>query len=242
MEFDQDEFGARLRALVQGTTVVQLRTMTMDVFAMLGLTKAYFLAPLTRDARVGRNLGNVGFAAAWERQYRERLHKTDPFPSIALRHTGAIIWPGILEHEKIDAAGKRYLEIAARYGMARGIGTACYGPNGRAGFVGASLPRSLPLSEDLMRVRFNVTAQLSFQRYCSLVRVDEEAHRLSNRELDVLQLISQGKSNSVIAELLGISPSSVDVYVRRIFAKLGVADRTSASLKAFSNGLIVTVH
>ena len=63
---------------------------------------------------------------------------------------------------------------------------------------------------------------------------------LSNRELDVMTWMCAGKSNPVIAQLLGISRSSVDVYAMRIFQKLGVSDRTEACLRAFSLGLTVT--
>lgn len=57
------------------------------------------------------------------------------------------------------------------------------------------------------------------------------APRLSKRELEVMRWVSLGKSNSVVAEILGISVGSVDTYMRRIFQKLGVNDRTSAALK-----------
>ena len=76
-------------------------------------------------------------------------------------------------------------------------------------------------------------------RLGTISKRSEDLPALSNRELEVLHWIGRGKSNSVIAELLGISPSSVDVYVRRIFAKFSVADRTSATLKAYAQGLLV---
>jgi DNA-binding CsgD family transcriptional regulator len=56
----------------------------------------------------------------------------------------------------------------------------------------------------------------------------------------VLRWIGEGKSNSVIADILQISRSSVDSYVKRLFAKLGVSDRISASLRGLATGLIVS--
>jgi DNA-binding CsgD family transcriptional regulator len=56
--------------------------------------------------------------------------------------------------------------------------------------------------------------------------------------LDVIRWIGEGKSNAVIAEILGISKNSVDSYVKRIFAKLGVSDRTTAAVRAVALGLI----
>jgi len=61
---------------------------------------------------------------------------------------------------------------------------------------------------------------------------------LSRRELEVIRWIGEGKSNAVIAAILDISKSSVDIYVKRIFAKLRVHDRTTASVRALALGLI----
>lgn len=64
------------------------------------------------------------------------------------------------------------------------------------------------------------------------------ATKLSQRELEILEWVGQGKSNGVIAEILAITPSTVDTYMRRLFAKLGVADRTAAAVRGVAEGLI----
>ncbi len=46
--------------------------------------------------------------------------------------------------------------------------------------------------------------------------------------------VTRGKSNSVIGSILGISASTVDTYMRRIFRKLDVTDRTSAAMRAIA--------
>ena len=50
--------------------------------------------------------------------------------------------------------------------------------------------------------------------------------------------MGEGKSNAMIAEILGITKNSVDSYVKRIFSKLDVSDRTAAAARAVSLGLI----
>ena len=62
--------------------------------------------------------------------------------------------------------------------------------------------------------------------------------KLSKREADVLHWISRGKTRSEIASILAIKPSSVDTYTRRIFKKLDVNDRASATLKGLAAGII----
>jgi DNA-binding NarL/FixJ family response regulator len=61
---------------------------------------------------------------------------------------------------------------------------------------------------------------------------------LSERELDILRLLSQGASNKEIADRLVITVGTVKNHVTSILTKLGVRDRTQAALKARELGLI----
>ena len=235
-----EEFSRRLAAIDACESVLPLRTATMDALAFLGFTAACFIAPLTRDPRVGRSMTNIGLPWAWEKQYRARLHQSDPLPDIALRRLSAFVWPDDLAEEKLSKAQQRFFQTSAQLGVERGVATACFGPEGRSGFLGAILAKDAPRPDQLTLQRFHAVGQTSFQSYCRMVKRMQDIPQLSNREMEVLHWIGRGKSNSVIAEILGISASSVDVYVRRIFAKLGVSDRTTASVKAYSLGLIIT--
>lgn len=61
---------------------------------------------------------------------------------------------------------------------------------------------------------------------------------LSERELEVLQLVSEGLSNKEIAQKLYLSVGTVKVHTRNIYGKLGVSSRTQAVAKAQSFGII----
>ena len=70
------------------------------------------------------------------------------------------------------------------------------------------------------------------------VRTPPAADLLSPRELEVLQLVAAGNTNREAARHLFISEATVKTHLLRVFAKLGVADRTAAVTTAMSRGII----
>ncbi len=69
-------------------------------------------------------------------------------------------------------------------------------------------------------------------------RVVPVTSNLTPREMEVLGLLAQGKSNPDIAAQFVISRATVKVHVERIIRKLGVSDRTQAVVRAIETGLI----
>lgn len=56
-----------------------------------------------------------------------------------------------------------------------------------------------------------------------------ETYQVSAREAEVLSWIAQGKTNRDIAEILDVSPRTVNKHLERIFRKIGVENRTAAA-------------
>lgn len=61
---------------------------------------------------------------------------------------------------------------------------------------------------------------------------------LTERELDVARLVARGLSNREIARELHLTHETVRTYLKRMFAKLGVADRTELAVLAHQAGLL----
>ncbi|MFF8542797.1 MULTISPECIES: response regulator transcription factor [Streptomyces] len=68
--------------------------------------------------------------------------------------------------------------------------------------------------------------------------VPRPASPLTPRERQVLDGIKDGRSNRMVARLLGISERTVKVHLHSIFIKLGAASRTEAVIEAIRSGWI----
>jgi two-component system NarL family response regulator len=61
---------------------------------------------------------------------------------------------------------------------------------------------------------------------------------LTSREVTVLELVAKGMSNREIGAALFLSEDTIKTHLRRIYAKMGVGDRTEAALLAVQRGLV----
>lgn len=61
---------------------------------------------------------------------------------------------------------------------------------------------------------------------------------LSDREVEVIRLLTRGMSNRAIADALVISPRTAEHHVQHIYAKIGVSTRAGAAMFAMEHGLL----
>ena len=69
-------------------------------------------------------------------------------------------------------------------------------------------------------------------------RMYPESLPLTPREQQVLRELAQGNSNKIIAKILSISTYTVDGYVKDIYRKLGVRNRSMAAVMACHHGIL----
>ena len=100
---------------------------------------------------------------------------------------------------------------------------------GASGFV----LKTAPIAELLDAIRRAAAGGLAFA-----VRPAAAASlvRLSERELDVVRLVVDGRSNDEIAGRLGIGAKTVESHLRRLFERLDIASRTELATRALREG------
>ena len=100
---------------------------------------------------------------------------------------------------------------------------------GASGFV----LKTAPIAELLDAIRRAAAGGLAFG-----VRPGRSGPiaRLSERELDVVRLVVDGRSNDEIAGRLGIGPKTVESHLRRLFERFDLASRTELATRALREG------
>jgi NarL family two-component system response regulator LiaR len=91
------------------------------------------------------------------------------------------------------------------------------------------------------RLHPNVMRKLMDQvKRQSQSRFAQDTPQLTEREIEVLRLVTQGKSNREIAQELVISEKTAKAHVSNILGKLGVEDRTQMAVYAIKHNLVDT--
>jgi DNA-binding NarL/FixJ family response regulator len=92
--------------------------------------------------------------------------------------------------------------------------------------------------ENLLSVATGAESQAATLQQNTMHTVRREGpHGLTERELEVLRLITGGHSNREVGEKLYISPATAARHVANIYNKLGVDSRARATAFAFQHGL-----
>ncbi|MEE2691061.1 MAG: LuxR family transcriptional regulator [Pseudomonadota bacterium] len=184
---------------------------------------------------------SVDYPREWLERYRESNYfDLDPLVEIARKTHEPFYWHEVEERLDLTDAQKEYFVDLGRHGFRDGLVVPVYLRPGEVAYFGlGAKEKVLPLSTtDLLEIQ--IVCQVTHQRYEQLLE-PVETLELAPREIEVIAWIMQGKSNSAIAGILGISNHTVDTLVRRCFRKLGATNRLEASLVAVSRGVGVSL-
>ncbi|WP_172839360.1 helix-turn-helix transcriptional regulator [Tateyamaria omphalii] len=230
-----------LEAIRAETDTSALWALMQTYFRDRGVTKiSYHHFSGNVQAERAVNVNASGFSDEWVCHYiDQKLYVVDPITELAQSVTSPFRWSHIRDLMRLTPAQMRYLNEMREAGVGDGIAFQVFGPGLRNGYVGLGVDRPQDFPSDAGVLDFQVVAQAGHIRYCELNPPTLSPGDLSPRERQILRWIARGKSNSSIADILLLSPHTVDTLVRRIFGKLGVSDRTTAAIQGVGAGLIL---
>ncbi|MGK8555906.1 response regulator [Nocardia gipuzkoensis] len=165
-------------------------------------------------------------------------------PDVAILDVRMPKLDGLAATTAIVAAGGTYVLVLTTYDSDADLYHALQA--GASGF----LLKSLPPEELVAAIRIaargdalidpSMTRRLVSRFASSLAppRTPPAVRRLTARELEVLLLLADARSNAEIAAVLGVGEETVKTHVSRILAKLGVRDRIHAVVYAHQHGLV----
>ncbi len=236
-----DQLDGFLESCAKATWTEQLWYAAIEFFASQGFSSICYqhLPPLGAPDEDKIRVASSGYDEAWSRKYiGEKMYRTDPFPAQALSGEESFRWSEIRKLREMTDPELRILELVEGRG-GDGLAVPVFGPGGRNGYFGLGFSNPDCLMAKTVVYRHQMACQAAHLRYCLLMRLHlPEMPVLSMRERELLGWVARGKSNNVIAEIMNISPHTVDAYLRRVFYKLGTTDRISAVVKAIGSGLI----
>jgi DNA-binding CsgD family transcriptional regulator len=236
-----DSGAAWLREIEASRDLLELHRVVDHVLSLFGveLYRYHVVAEGLRSLTFLESLRLSTFPAEWMQRYAlSGFFDTDPVIQAAQVSTKPFRWWDVEQGPELSEHQRSYFRELRTFGFKDGWGVPVFGPAQLVGYFGVgTMTRSLDLSE---------TESLALQAVCERAHLRmfdfnvgaRQRVALSAREREVLEWVSVGKSNEVIASILNISPHTVDTHLRRIFRKLESFNRTEAVIAGFQSGAL----
>lgn len=220
-----------------GAVVKRVRDLAAD---MGFIRQSYHFAPAFEAPNSPRAfIYTEGYSPEWLKQYEDPAFRAkDPIPAYTLAKGSMTYWADALKACKTHPGVREFAQAMQKAGLIYGFGVPLFGNRNRNAYASYDPGRPRQDGDDAVNLRIRTICQMAHQRVCYLYENSLKHPVLSEREGEVLHWMAQGKSNTDIGAILGISPETVRTYAQRIYLKLEANDRTSATVKALKLGLI----
>lgn len=171
---------------------------------------------------------------------RKRYHEVDPVIHISSRTAQPFRWDQL--PVKVSTDQQNVFAMAAHQGLNFGFTVPVHVPgtiSGSASLVAREAVDEsvLPLAYYTAIYAFEAARRLAMKRLVpSRAERDTGSRRLTPRQRQCLALVAKGKSDSVIAEILGLSPFTVQEHVEEVKRRYDAPSRTTAVVRALFDG------
>jgi len=182
------------------------------------------------------------YSEEWVNHYHDNNYKSvDPVLKSCFSTNRPFTWGGLMKTGNLADDERLLMNEAEDAGLLDGIAIPIHGVKGELAAIGlANTSGTTEVNDNTLH---NIRS-LSFQFHMVYAEKEERAEqykdvKLTDREREILLWISEGKSDPVIADILGISYPTVRYHMNNIFQKLDANERTFAVVKAIRHGLIL---
>ena len=178
----------------------------------------------------------------WLEHYKNNAyHRTDPVLRKGYTAASPFLWEDVSNDPQLSTDAKKVMNEAQDAKLYNGIGIPIRGSFFEiAGFGIASSEKNVDANANTLCILHFMSLQFYTVINSLISKIEQNKPvKLTKREQDILLWATEGKSDSVIADILGIRHSTVRFHFKNIFAKLQVNERTLAVVKAIRLGLII---
>lgn len=180
-----------------------------------------------------------GYDPEWYAEYSAAWQGLGRIEDLILEYGAPILWRDIESRIPLNERNRQILSAFHDYHGRDGICMPLFGPYAFQTLLSFALEDGIDRVDEPRVLAIAEMARQAQRRFVELSRCEQRPQSpLSAREQEVLQQIALGRSKKMAARELGVSLSSIDTYLRRIFTKLEVNDRTEAVVRSLSLGLI----
>ncbi len=184
----------------------------------------------------------------WMKYYISNgYEKIDPVPQYCFNSNRPFTWDFVTNHLNISKIQKKLMYEAREADLIDGIAVPMHGVNGELSGVGMASSHGNPEADRTSLMIIKAICNQFHLAYTDLLIAEngekiDAGIKLTNREHEILLWAAEGKSDADIADILGISYSTVRFHLNNVYSKLAANERIFAITKAIRLGLILPSH
>ncbi len=229
--------------LAAATTLDELQVLCREFSKALGFQHFVYALRVPTHFADARLIVIDGYPSGWVKRYFEQRHfDSDPVMAYCAQHVVPMCWSDL--NLEPASQSERMMQEAAEFGLRDGVSMPLHSPQGELGIfslaVDAEPDSARAICEGALEPVQLLAGYLheAVRRVSGLLPGNASGPDLTERESECLRWAADGKTSGEIAQLLGLSESTVNFHLNNTMRKLNVVSRQQALAKAILQGLI----
>ncbi len=224
-----------LHAVKRAPSLLKIAELFRRFIDDYGYTTFMCADPPRLDTQTGGQILFDTWAPEWRDRYLSRSYSfRDPMVLELCRTVHPFTWEEVRERRRYEPQDWKIVDEASEWEMHQGFVVPILLTGGRVHTV--TMAGENPRTDFQARAELHLVSMYAHARALNLQCTKNEPVTLTKRERQVLQLISDGKTDWEASRVLGISPSAVHKHVENVKRRMGVGTRMQAVVNAIRHG------